>query len=92
MNASEALNVITCGSFTAEAPNIVGFTSLPQELDEKPTVQNAIFVRHADIHGDSTDLTTLVHESGHYFGLYHTFQGGCSADGDWIADTPRERG
>ncbi|MBL7804083.1 MAG: gliding motility-associated C-terminal domain-containing protein [Saprospiraceae bacterium] len=38
----------------------------------------------------------LVHEMGHYLGLYHTFEGGCTnndclADGDRVCDTPPDQ-
>ena len=55
--------------------------------------EDGIVVEAEFLESGPENLSVLVHEMGHYFGLYHTFQGGCQnnnclVDGDRVCDTP----
>lgn len=70
--------------------NVAGYATLPGTHGEP----NEGIVMEARYFGTSAeDATVIVHEMGHYLGLFHTFQGGCPdgnclKDGDRVCDTP----
>ncbi|MBI3518901.1 MAG: PKD domain-containing protein, partial [Bacteroidetes bacterium] len=71
---------------------ILGYSSFPGG----PANEDGIVVRHDYFGKIGTAAASLgrttTHEIGHWFGLYHTFNGGCGvdtcADGDLVCDTP----
>jgi hypothetical protein len=75
-------------------PTIVGtqFDVLDGLVLAYGTLPGAMQPGISDIPGFTYNLgDTGVHEIGHYFGLFHTFDGGCSRYNDGVDDTPAEK-
>ncbi len=73
---------------------VLGYASFPNGPDESDgiVVLHRAFGRMGTAVSPNNLGGTMTHEIGHWFGLYHTFQGGCGTDtcttGDFICDTP----
>lgn len=74
--------------------DLLGFATFPWDLAGQP-VLDGVCIHYGTLPGGSVrafdEGITLVHEAGHWCGLYHPFQGGCSAQNDYVADTPAEQ-
>jgi hypothetical protein len=73
--------------------NALAFTTFPQWYAGHPRLDGEM-VDYRTLPGGSLRHYnrgyTAVHETGHWFGLLHTFTNGCAPPGDDIADTPDE--
>jgi hypothetical protein len=92
----------TAGSlnlYIAEPGGLLGYATFPWWYADSPQLDGVV-IHHASLPEAERpwpaqpwpfDLgMTAVHEIGHWSGLYHTFQGGCEAPGDDVADTAYE--
>lgn len=79
------LNVWVVKDISAIMPGHSGYSSFPSSAGNG---WDGIVIQY-----NWFNSTILAHELGHYLGLYHTFEGGCTnynceLDGDLVCDTP----
>jgi hypothetical protein len=83
------LNIYSC----RPSSGILGYARFPNSYPESSYMHGVVLLDQSLPGGNASPYNlgdTGTHEVGHYLGLYHTFQGGCTAPGDSVADTPYE--
>jgi hypothetical protein len=88
------LNVYINGGSVRNQP-VLGWSRLPWQRASSPKLDGVSINVAAMPGGRAANYNlgdTIIHETGHWLGLLHPWQGGCKAPNDGVADTPATAG
>jgi len=84
----------TLNFYTVDASPYLGWAYFPSILNTEYADLDGVVVDWRSLPGGPfaiySEGDTGTHEVGHWLALYHTFDGHCSKNNDYVADTPAE--